>query len=163
MKKLISILLAVMVVFSCLGAVCYAAEEDDVVTDGSFEELFIVDVAPESKSKITVIGVDGTNYVKKGESFRFKIEVVDDYVFDQTTVLKVANTHYAADLVIKGEAPDSYIVEPDANGVYTVENVEEDLYIYACNLETASFADLKDFLLNMFNFFLNLMKWFFGV
>ncbi len=157
MKKLTSILLAVILAFSCLAVIGFAAEKD------GFLEVFTVNPAPESESKIAVIGVNGTNYVNKGETFRFKVETIGDYVFDQTTVLKVANTHYAADLVLRGETEYGYIIEPDMNGVYTIENIEEDLYIYACNLETESFAGIKDFLLNMFNFFLNLMKWFFGV
>ena len=159
MKKIVSILLVVILAFSCLAVIGAAAEEND----GSFAEICSVMAAPESSEKIRVVGVDGSNYVKKGESFSFKIEILDDYVIDQTTVFKVANTHYAADLVLKGEKEYGYVIEPDANGVYTIENVEKDLYIYACNLEAESFASLKDFLFNMMNFFLNLMKWFFGV
>lgn len=157
MKKIISVLLAVLVALSCLSVIGFAADED------GFKEVVSVVAAPESAGKIAVTGTSGTNYVNKGESFSFTVETVGDYVFDQTTVLKVANTHYAADLVLKGEREYGYIIEPDADGIYTIENVEEDLYIYACNLETESFAGLKDFLLNMMNFFLNLMKWFFGV
>ncbi len=157
MKKLTSIVLAVIIALSCFSLVGFAADESN------FTEAFFVNVAPECQEKLAITSVSGTNYVTKGETFQFTAEAVNDYVFDQTTVLKVANTHYAADLVLKGEIEYGYIIEPDANGVYTIENVEEDLYIYVCNLEEESFASLKDFLLNMFNFFLNLMKWFFGV
>ena len=55
------------------------------------------------------------------------------------------------------------IMVPDKNGVYTIDAVNEDLYIYVANLETASLAGIKDFILNIFSFFRDLMKWFFGV
>ena len=158
MKKLTSVLLAVIIAFSCLAVIAFAADEE-----AGFSDVFAVNVAPESSAKLEITSLSGSNYVRKGESFSFTAKAIGDYVFDQTTVLKVANTHYAADLVLNGTREYGYILEPDANGVYTVENVQEELYIYACNLETSTFAGLKDFLLGMFNFFLDMMKWFFGV
>lgn len=157
MKKLISVVLAVLCALSCLTLVGFAAE------DGNFTDSYLVTVAPACQEKLAITSVSGTNYVIEGGTFRFTAEAVNGHVFDQTTVLKVANTHYEADVVLGVESEYGYIIEPDKDGVYTIENVEEDLYIYVANLEKASFADLKDFLMNMMNFFLNLMKWFFGV
>lgn len=157
MKKILSVLLAVMMFFSCVGIVAYAAEDD------AYTKSYFVAVAPDCAQKLAITSVSGSNYVIEGGTFQFTAESVNGYVFDQTTVLKVANTHYEADVVFGVDSEYGYIIEPDANGVYTIENVNEDLYIYVANLEKASFADLKDFLLNMFNFFLNWMKWFFGL
>ncbi len=156
MKKALAIILAVITAFSCLALVAFAA-------DGAYTEAYFVSVAPECQTKLAITSLSGTNYVTPGETFRFTAEAINGYKFDQTTVLKVANTHYEADVVLGVESEYGYIVYPDSDGVYTVDNVEEDLYIYAANLDKASFAGLRDFLMNMFYFFLNTMKWFFGV
>lgn len=157
MKKLISVVLAVIIALSCCSLMAFAAEGDN------FTNSYFVAVAPACEEKLAITSVTGTNYVIEGGTFQFTAEAINGHVFDQTTVLKVANTHYEADVVLGVESEYGYIIEPDAEGVYTIENVQEDLYIYVANLEKASFADLKDFLMNMMNFFLNLMKWFFGV
>ena len=156
MKKLLAIILAAVTAFSCLSLVAFAA-------DGAYTDSYFVAVAPDCERKLAITSLSDTNYVVEGGTFKFTAEPVNGYVFDQTTVLKVANTHYEADVVLGVESEYGYIIYPDADGVYTIENVEEDLYIYVANLEKASFADLKDFLLNMFNFFLNTIKWFFGI
>lgn len=157
MKKLISVILAVIIAFSCCSLMVFAAEGD------SFTNSYFVAVAPACEEKLAITSVSGTNYVVEGGTFSFTAEAVNGHAFDQTTVLKVANTHYEADVVLGVESEYGYIIEPDKDGVYTIENVQEDLYIYVANLEKESFATLKDFLMDMFNFFLNLMKWFFGV
>ena len=157
MKKTIAVLLAVLTVFSCFGFAVCAAENNP------YTKSFFVSVAPDCQDKLAITSLTGSNYVIEGGTFQFTAEAVNGYVFDQTTVLKVANTHYEADVVLGVESEYGYIIYPDADGVYTIEGVSEDLYIYVANLEKASFADLKDFLLNMFNFFLNLMNWFFGL
>ena len=156
MKKILAVVLAVITVFSCFAIVSFAA-------DDSYTNSYFVAVAPECEEKLAIHSLSGTSYVIEGGTFKFTAEAVNGHVFDQTTVLKVANTHYEADVVLGVESEYGYIIYPDADGVYTIENVEEDLYIYAANLEKASFAGLKDFLMNMFYFFLNAMKWFFGI
>lgn len=156
MKKFLAVLLAVITALSCFAFVASAA-------DDAYTKSFFVSVAPECEEKLAITSLSGTNYVIEGGTFQFTAEAVNGYVFDQTTVLKVANTHYSADVILGVESEYGYIIEPDADGVYTIENVSEDLYIYVANLEKAQMADLKDFLMNMFYFFLNLMKWFFGL
>ena len=156
MKKLISLVLAVIIAFSCLSLTVSAADE-------GYTKTYVVNVAPDCAQKLELTSTSGSHYVVAGESFSFTVEAINGYVFDQTTVLKVANTHYEADVVLGVESEYGYVITPDKNGVYTIEEVNEDLYIYVANLEQSSFADLKDFLLNMFNFFRDLMKWFFGV
>ncbi len=156
MKKILAVVLAVITVFSCFAIVSFAA-------DDSYTNSYFVAVAPECEEKLAIHSLSGTSYVIEGGTFQFTAEAVNGHVFDQTTVLKVANTHYEADVVLGVESEYGYIIYPDADGVYTIENVEEDLYIYVANLEKASFAGLKDFLMNMFYFFLNAMKWFFGI
>lgn len=156
MKKLISVVLAVIIAFSCLSVAALAADE-------GFTKSYIVTVAPDCAQKLAITSLTDTNYVIEGGSFRFTVEAINGYVFDQTTVIKVANTHYEADVVLGVDSEYGYVLNPDKNGVYTIDAVNEDLYIYVANLEQSSFADLKDFLLNMFQFFRDLMKWFFGV
>lgn len=156
MKKAIALLLSVLTLFSCLGFAVSAADEN-------YTKSYFVSVAPDCAEKLAITSLSGSNYVIEGGTFQFTAEAVNGHVFDQTTVLKVANTHYEVDVVLGVDSEYGYIIEPDKDGVYTIENVQEDLYIYVANLEKASFADLKDFLMNMFNFFLNLMKWFFGL
>ena len=157
MKKLISVVLAVIIALSCCSLIGFAAEDDN------YTKSYFVSVAPDCQEKLAITSLSGTNYVIEGGTFSFTAEAVNGHVFDQTTVLKVANTHYEMDVVLGVDSEYGYIIEPDAEGVYTIENVEEDLQIYVANLEKESFATLKDFLMDMMNFFLNLMKWFFGV
>ncbi len=156
MKKVISVLLAAIIAFSCLALTVSAADE-------GFTKSYNVNVAPDCAEKLAITSLSGTNYVVAGGSFQFTVEAINGHTFDQTTVIKVANTHYEADVVLGVESEYGYIVEPDKNGVYTIAEVNEDLYIYVANLEKTSFSSLKDFLLNMFQFFRDLMKWFFGV
>ena len=156
MKKLIALVLAAITLYTCMSVAVFAADE-------GFTDSYFVSVAPDCQNKLAITSLSGTEYVVAGGTFQFTAEPVNGYVFDQTTVLKVANTHYEVDVVLGVDSEYGYIIEPDANGVYTIENVQEDLYIYVANLEKASFADLKDFLLNMFRFFLDWMKWFFGI
>ena len=157
MKKLVSVILAVIIALSCCSLIGFAAEGD------SYTKSYFVIVAPDCQEKLEITSLSGSEYVIEGGTFQFTAEAVNGHVFDQTTVLKVANTHYEMDVVLGVDSEYGYIIEPDADGVYTIENVQEDLYIYVANLEKESFASLKDFLFNMMNFFLNLMKWFFGV
>lgn len=156
MKKILAIVLSVITLFSCLGIAVFAA-------DDSYTKSYFVSVAPDCEEKLAITSLSGSNYVIEGGTYKFTAEAINGHVFDQTTVLKVANTHYEVDVILGVDSEYGYIIEPDAEGVYTIENIQEDLYIYVANLEKASFADLKDFLMNMFNFFLNLMKWFFGL
>ncbi len=156
MKKALAVVLAVLTVLSCMGIAVFAAEDP-------YTKSFCVNVAPDCQEKLAITSVSGTNYVIEGGTFKFTAEAINGYAFDQTTVLKVANTHYEADVILGVESEYGYIIYPDADGVYTIEGVSEDLYIYVANLDKESFAGLKDFFMNMFNFFLNLMNWFFGL
>ncbi len=156
MKKILAVVLAVITVFSCFSLAVFAA-------DDAYTKSYFVSVAPDCQDKLAITSLSDTYYVIEGGTFKFTAEAVNGYVFDQTTVLKVANTHYEMDVVLGVDSEYGYIVEPDADGVYTIENVQEDLYIYVANLEKSSFADLKDFLLNMFNFFVDAIRWFFGI
>ena len=157
MKKLLAVILAVITVFSCLSVVAFAADGD------GYTNSYSVMVAPDCAEKLALTSLSGVNYVVEGGTFKFTVEAINGYTFDQTTVLKVANVDYYVDVMTNKENDYGYILEPDADGVYTIENITEDMYVYVANLEKKSFATLKDFLMNMMYFFLNLMKWFFGV
>ena len=167
MKKFLSCFLAVILAFSCLGIIVYAGN-DGANSNDQYTKSYFVDVAPNFKSAIRIKSTTGTNYVKAGESFSFTIEVSGRYRFDQTTVVKYANTHKQPDMVKDmdddaGNYDNGTIIYPDSNGVYTIPEVNEDLYNYTGLLNKKNISDVKDFLINLFAFFRDLMMWFFGL
>lgn len=154
MKKTIAVLFALVLAFSALSLTAAAAD--------GYTKVYSVSVAPKCESMITITPTGSVPYAKEGEAFSFTVSTVGDYTFDQTTVIKVVPVSYATD-IIKGEGDAAYIVYPDANGVYTISSVTEDMYVYASNLQTGSLASVKDFLFNFFYFIINYIKWFFGL
>lgn len=182
MKKILSCLLAVIMAFSCLGIAVYAA---DTVND-NYTKSYFVDVAPNFRSMIRIRKYDPEQgvpdksdpdyvdpgyvvyYVKPGEKFQFTLEVGGGYRMDQSTVVKYANTHKQADMIThmddqNGNYDNGTIIYPDANGVYTIPEVNEDIYVYTGLLNKRNISDVKDFLMNLFGFFRDLLLWFFGV
>ena len=154
MKKLISVLLAVIIAFSCCVIAVSAAD------DSGYDKAYFVTVAEAHREKLRIIPLSGQYYVIAGGTFQFTVEPLNDYVFDRTTGIRVATTHYESDMINGADSEYGYILEPDANGVYTITEVNEDLYIYPVNLETSLFAGLKHFLFGMFDFFFEALKGF---
>ena len=103
--------------------------------------------------------------IEEGGQFRFKIETLNGYQFDQTTRIKVfpAKTYYADVINDTVDAEYGVVLTPDEEGFYTIDRVNEDLVVEAFNLDAGSFPWLKTFLMDMFNFFKRLAQWFFGL
>ena len=175
MKKLLSVCLALLLAFG-LCAAALAAEGDGAAT-GAYR----VTPASDSDYKLTLIrmlpatGAEGEAtfveapedmiYVEAGQPYYFKIETTKGYEFDQTTRVRVypEKTYYADVLTDTVDPEYGEVLTPDENGVYTIDAVNEDLVVTAANLQSTNLAGIKDFLLNMFNFFKDLLRWFFSL
>lgn len=127
------------------------------------------------------VAIDGS-YVADGEDYHFIITTIGGNAFDQSTKVRAYPTSRYID-IIEGKdfefidkTPDGKVIDkaydpiagygvlsPDKDGVYTITAVNQDLTISTANLQTKSIAGVKDFLLNFFQFFINWMKWFFGL
>lgn len=104
MKKIISIVLAVVLAFSAL-AVSVAA--------GSEYQTYHMNIA--KGENLTIIPANGYDcYVLPGEDFKFYVEVDEDYS-DQFVLVEV----------------DMVVIEPDIYGIYTIEDVQKDMDISA--------------------------------
>lgn len=105
MKKVISVLLAVILSFSAL-AVAVAAE-------GAYQTYYMTfDVNEEN---ITIAPLEGYNqYVLPGEDFKFTVEATEGRS-DVLVIVQVDNAN----------------IEPDIHGVYTIEDVTSDHTIRA--------------------------------
>ena len=98
-----------------------------------FEQNYNVDVkriytASDACIKCYAAGEDGWNEIVEGEDCSFKIYPKDYYELTNSEALKV----YVNDILIT----------PDANGVYTVENVTEDLTIYTDGSAFTGYSNL---------------------
>lgn len=104
MKKILSVVLAVVLAFSAL-AVSVAA--------GSEYQTYYMNIA--EGENLTIIPANGYDcYVYPGDDFKFYVEVADGYS-DQFVLVEV----------------DMVIIEPDVNGIYTIEDVQKDMDISA--------------------------------
>lgn len=168
MKKVLSVFLACLMLVSVFGCIALA--------DDAYKKTFAISLDEETSVRMTVIPVkypvekneDGTfvtedsYYAAEGSNFYFVVVTNGSYAFDQTTVLKAYPESIYVD-IIKGREEPGIALVPDADGVYCLENVTEDMIITAYNLQDKSVAGIKDFLLNFGNFFINLINWFFGL
>ncbi|MCH5197737.1 MAG: hypothetical protein J1E34_02415 [Oscillospiraceae bacterium] len=162
MKKIISVLLAALLLFSGISVIAIAADSDD----SGFKAVYTVRAADNSADKIRIVGVYGRNEVTAGETFYFTIDYLGRYRPDQTTVIKAFPASFPADLV--GSYEDSteiIIITPDpSTGIYAIPNVQEDWCIAAYSLQEDNFSSLKDMLMNLISaiveFFANLKNLF---
>ena len=145
MKRILAVVLAALLTLSCFAFAGSAAEND-----AEYKKTYVVKVAPASEAKIVITSLTGSNYVIEGDTFQFTVETINGYVFDVSSGIRIADTHYEAGILDNLGNDASYILEPDADGVYTITNVTEDLYVYASSTETSMFAGLKDFLFGIF-------------
>ena len=160
MKKIISVLLALTLLSGAFAAVAFAEEEIGYTAD------YTVTVSDWNVSQVDLIPAEGFGTdVERGGSYQFTLEPVGGYTFDQTTVVKVLPAKsYGPDIVLTNlDANYGKVLTPDENGVYTIDCVEEDLIVAVYNLQRTNHAVIKDFLLDMFNFFLEFFRWFFGL
>ncbi|MBE6763874.1 MAG: hypothetical protein E7553_05960 [Ruminococcaceae bacterium] len=94
----------------------------------SVEVAAPVEVYDNTLAGCSVVPVDGTFTVTKGAAFSFLIEPDDYYELTDPDALEVF--------------VNDDLVTPDANGVYTVENVTEDLDIYCDGSGFTSYSNL---------------------
>ena len=106
MKKVISVILAVLLSFSVL-AVAAGAE------GGNFQTYYInYDVQDPT---ISIVPLEGYNqYVLPGEDFKFVVETTENYS-DVFIIVMV----------------DMVEIEPDIHGIYTIEDIEKDTTVKA--------------------------------
>lgn len=176
-----------MIIMS-LGCVAYAADgytkaHAITVAEDSAKKIRITPVKYplELDEEGFPVTIDGS-YVADGEDYHFIITTIGGNAFDQTTKVRAYPTSRYLD-IIEGvdfefieKTPDGKIVDkpydpvsgygvlsPDKDGVYTITSVNQDLTISTANLQSKSIAGVKDFLLNFFQFFINWMRWFFGL
>lgn len=162
MKKIISVLLAALMLCGAFSAVSFAADDEEI----GYTAAYTISIADWNDGEVELIPEEGyTADVQKGNDFRFRLETYNGYNFDKTTVVKVlpAKT-YAPDLVLTNlDAGYGVNLTPDENGVYTIDSVDEDLVIVVYNLQKGNLPEVKNFLYDLFHFFLRLFQWFFGL
>lgn len=168
MKKILSVFLACLVFVSAFGCLALAAD--------GYKETYAISLDEETGKRMNIVPVkypfekneDGSFvtldsfYAAEGDDFYFLIVPVGSYLPDQTTRYKAYPQTIYVD-IIKGREGPGVELNPDAEGVYCIENVTEDMVIMAYNLQEESLAWVKDFLLDFGNFFINLITWFFGL
>lgn len=182
MKKVLSVILAALMLISVCGVLAYAAD------DNAPTRSYTVTLDSDTAQRMSIISVkyplekdeDGnyvtaSPYVAEGGDFHFIIVPKGSYRFDQTTTVKIFPETFYTDLLngkdyTTAQTPDGsteyiwdYIYQPDADGVYTISGVTEDQVIKVYNLQEDSLSDIKDFLMNFAKFFRDLITWFFGL
>ena len=133
MKKVISVLLA-LVILAVPMAVCAAAADDDTPDK-------VCCITPPGESYMfTLEPVEGYEYyVKEGDDFQFTVKPKEGYS------LEFAVVYYYATNVVEGVADDDILqtpLEPDGDGVYTIDRVTTDLTIVVSQVTEARQANL---------------------
>lgn len=137
MKKVISVLLAMILAFSAI-AVCASAAENELQT-------FYIDYEVDD-SKIQIVPVEGySQYVLAGGEFKFTIETVGNY----SDTFVIVQLDYAN-------------IEPDIHGIYTISDIQSDHVVKAFfSLEeeqTNMFASLIVFVRSLFEMFIDMLN-----
>ena len=155
MKKFLSVFLAALLLFLTCGMIAAAADND------GFTPVYTVRVAPDSVGKIKVIGYNetGANTVVQGHAFYFTIEYQTGYSPDPTVLVKCYPASYPTELVGTPEDVESITLTPDANGIYTIPNVQEDYYVGVYNVARSSqISSIKTMLVRFWEAFLALFR-----
>ena len=162
MKKLLSVFLAALLLIGSMSVIAYAEDDEEI----GYSASYTVSIASWNDGQVLVVPAEGYGYeVERGQPYKFTLEPYNGYAFDQTTVVRVlpAKT-YAPDLVLTNlDAGYGETLTPDADGVYTIDAVNEDLVVAVYNITKGSLPGVRNFLFDMFQFFLRLFQWFFGL
>ncbi|MBQ6019137.1 MAG: hypothetical protein IJL26_03060 [Clostridia bacterium] len=134
MKKVISVLLA-LVMIAVPMSVFAAAEGGDDTPDK------VCRITPPAESYMfTLEPVEGYEYyVREGDDFQFTVKPKDGYS------LEFAVVYYFATDILEGVAGDEILqtpVEPDEDGVYTIDRVTTDITIVVSQVTEARQANL---------------------
>lgn len=187
MKKFLSCFIALLMIISGFAVMASAADSYTkahaiTVAEESAKKIQLIPVEfpveKDENGNPVFVPLD-TSYVADGSDFHFILVCKGQYAFDQTTRVKVFPTSKYLDIIegveyedystetndqVKYKTSTGYgIIEPDADGVYTIPAVAQDSCIYLYNYQEESIASVKDFLLNFYRFFLQLINWFFGL
>ncbi len=152
MKKIVSVCLAALMIFSLFGMIAAAA-------DDGFTPAYTVRVAPSSQGMILVKGIENeTNTVPQGGTFYFTIEYQGSYRPDPSVLVKCYPASYPGELVGTAKDVESITLTPDEYGVYTIKNLNEDYYVGVYNATTSQFTSIKTMLMGFFQAILNFFK-----
>lgn len=136
MKKIVSVLLAVVLAFSAL-AISVAAE------GGEYQTYYVNFDAADFIQIVPTKGYD--QYVTPGDDFKFYIEVSQNY--SDTFVIVEIN---------------SIVTEPDSHGIYTISDVQSDCEVrayFALEEEQSNlFASLIVFVHQILEWFVNIFN-----
>ena len=153
MKKLISVVLAAILLLASVSVIAFAADGD------GFLPVYTVRVAPGSEGKIRVVGIENpNNTVVEGKTFYFTIEYEKGYSPDATVQVKYYPASYPGELVGTEKDVSATVITPDSYGVYSIPNVTEDYYVGVYNATETQFSSLKTMLINLFEAVMNLFK-----
>ena len=152
MKKILSVLLAVLLLGACLIPAFAAADE-------GYTQIYTVRVASAYAKMIEIEPVGEDNTVKQGDSFRFAVKYLGSYLPDVSTKIKAYPASYPHDLYFRDDdTTECYTLTCDELGIYTIENVQEDMYIVALSLQEKQFSNLKDMLFSFLNSILEFFR-----
>ena len=154
MKKIISVLLAAIVLLGAFSVIALADEGE------GFVPVYTVRVAPNTQGKVAVVNVEDPtkNPVNAGRPFFFTLEYKKGYTPDGTVIVKAYPASYPAELVGTDKDVVSETLTPDEHGVYCISCVNEDYYVEVLNVTETQFSSLKDMLISFYNALLNLFK-----
>ena len=117
-------------------------------------------------------------YVEDGKPFFFYYETLSDNKADYTTRLRAFPASHYLDIVEGADFDDAeiYDSEEDTYGIlealgtdsakhdiFVIPAVKEDKVVGVYNMQSKSIASVKETLLEGFQFFIELIKWFFGL
>ena len=137
MKKILSVVLAMLLAFSALSVAASAA-------GGDYQTYYInYELADDT---IKIVPVEGYNqYVLPGEDFKFRVETEEGYS-DVFVIVQL----------------DMVEIEPDVHGVYTIENIDRDHTVKAFlsieENQSNLFASLIVFVRNIAEWFANIIE-----
>ena len=130
MKKIVSVLLAVVLAFSALAISAAAA--------GEYQTYYMNFTEGDNLTIVPANGYD--RYVNPGEDFKFYIQVDEGYD-DEFVIVEV----------------DMVVIEPDIHGIYTVSEIDDDVEIEARLSMEQEQASLFSSLIMLVH---DLMEWF---
>lgn len=154
MKKILSVLLSVLLIFSAVSLIAFASEDDT-----GYTQIYTVRVSDQSKSKIEIVSVTGVNVVSKGANFQFTVKYLGSYIPDATTEIRVFPDAFPQSLFYSDEDTDGIVtLIPDEYGIYTIENVQEDMCVDAFSLNDKKLPSVKDLIVSIFESILNFIR-----
>lgn len=147
MKKVLSVILCVSLIFSFGAVMAFASTE----VGGDYSLYY---VTTDLCDGVTLVPIDGYLYVAAGDDFSFYLEVDRDE--DGEALYSLALAYVTV---------DDEEIEADAYGIYTIENVTSDITIsvvFVNDVESTNFlASLLVFIREIINYLWNAFTSFF--